>query len=317
MQTRFILILLLYGLIGQNAFAETMSLPELAPQSRLKNNAASKTLSVNISKPAKQLFGAMKKAAPLQARAIGFYSRGCLAGAKALPIDGPYWQAMRLSRNRNWGHPILIRYLERLANEAGRSGDWPGLLVGDLAQPRGGPMLSGHASHQIGLDADIWLTPMPKQRLSREEREKLSAISMLKKSKLTVDTKKWSTKHFRLIRRAASYPEVARIFVHPGIKRALCRDEKSKRRAWLRKVRPWYGHHYHFHIRLSCPKGMKGCRNQPLPPKGDGCGKELDWWFTSTPWTPKKPKKTDKKVKPRHVMLSDLPNACQRVLSAQ
>ena len=64
---------------------------------------------------------------------------------------------MRLSRNRNWGHPKLVEFLERLSAKGAKVG-WPGLLVGDMAQPRGGPMLTGHASHQVGLDADIWLT---------------------------------------------------------------------------------------------------------------------------------------------------------------
>ncbi|MDP1906759.1 MAG: penicillin-insensitive murein endopeptidase, partial [Hyphomicrobium sp.] len=68
-------------------------------------------------KPAKELFGKMKEGAPMVARSFGFYSKGCLAGAVALPIDGPTWQAMRLSRNRNWGHPELIAMLERLANK--------------------------------------------------------------------------------------------------------------------------------------------------------------------------------------------------------
>src|SRR6266567_3115155 len=119
--------------------------------------------------PAKELFGRKTAPAPLQARTIGFYSKGCLAGAVALPINGPTWQVMRLSRNRNWGHPNLVQFLERLAAQAPKTG-WHGLLVGDISQPRGGPMLTGHASHQVGLDADIWLTPMPDRQLSREER---------------------------------------------------------------------------------------------------------------------------------------------------
>ena len=129
--------------------------------------------------PAKELFGAAKTPAPMAARAIGFYAKGCLAGAAALPIDGPAWQAMRLSRNRNWGHPELVALVEKLAVEAKAHDGWPGLLVGDLSQPRGGPMLTGHASHQVGLDADIWLTPMPDRRLTEKEREDLSATSML------------------------------------------------------------------------------------------------------------------------------------------
>src|SRR3954471_16148322 len=120
--------------------------------------------------PARELFGRETDAAPLAARAIGSHARGCVAGALALPIDGETWQVMRLSRNRNWGHPQLIAFLEQLAKRVPQINGWPGLLVGDIAQPRGGPMLTGHASHQIGLDADVWLTPMPDRRLSRAER---------------------------------------------------------------------------------------------------------------------------------------------------
>ena len=83
----------------------------------------------------------------------------------AIATDGPTWQAMRLSRNRRWGHPTMIKLIEKLSRDAVADG-WPGLLIGDISQPRGGPMLTGHASHQIGLDADIWLTPMPDRRLT-------------------------------------------------------------------------------------------------------------------------------------------------------
>src|SRR5436305_807672 len=105
----------------------------------------------NPSTPAKELFGRQIAPAPLAARTIGFYSRGCLAGGQALPVNGPAWQVMRLSRNRNWGHPALLAFLERFAREVPKVSHWPGILVGDLSQPRGGPMLTGHASHQIGL----------------------------------------------------------------------------------------------------------------------------------------------------------------------
>ena len=267
---------------------------------------------------AKQLFGKKVSPANLQARAIGSYAKGCLAGGRALAIDGPAWQAMRLSRNRNWGHPNLIAFVEKLAIDAQAYDGWNGLLVGDLAQPRGGPMLTGHASHQIGLDADIWLRPMPARRFTKDEREKVSAISMLKSGTRTVDSKKFTDAHFRLIKRAASTPGVARIFVHPGIKKALC-DMAGNDRAWLRQVRPWYGHHYHFHVRMSCPRGNSGCKNQAPPPAGDGCGKELAWWLSPEPWTPKKPKKGDPKPKPRkkrQITLADLPQACSAVLDA-
>ncbi|MEM6384256.1 MAG: penicillin-insensitive murein endopeptidase [Pseudomonadota bacterium] len=260
---------------------------------------------------ARQLFGGAPTPAPLETRSIGSYARGCLAGAVPLAVDGPAWQAMRLSRNRNWGHPALIDYLQALAN-AGRAHDgWNGLLVGDLSQPRGGPMLTGHRSHQIGLDADIWLTPMPERTLTRQEREDISAISMLRDGTRTIDPSRWSDAHARIIRRAALDDRVARIFVHPAIKSQLC-DWASGDRTWLRRIRPWYGHHYHFHIRLSCPPGMAGCENQDPPPAGDGCGDELAWWLGPEPWAP-----SDTPARPRReTTLADLPAACSRVIIA-
>lgn len=266
---------------------------------------------------AKILFGAQKQPAPLAARAIGTYARGCLAGAQMLPVNGPAWQAMRLSRNRNWGHPRLVAYVERLAKDAKRLDGWPGLLVGDMAQPMGGPMLTGHASHQIGLDADIWLTPMPPRELTREERENISATSMLAPdNKLAINKKAWTPGHVTLLKRAASYPEVARIFVHPVIKKALC-DAAGKDRGWLGKIRPWWGHHYHFHVRLTCPASSPGCVNQPPLTGDDGCGKELDKWFKllSRPEPKPDPSKPQKPAKPKPPLtLADLPADCRQLL---
>ncbi|MEM6666444.1 MAG: penicillin-insensitive murein endopeptidase [Pseudomonadota bacterium] len=268
------------------------------------------------STPAKQLFGKQKAPADLRARAIGSYARGCLAGGMPLAIDGEHWQAMRLSRNRNWGHPALVAYLERFARDVATSGEWPGLLVGDMAQPRGGPMLTGHRSHQIGLDADIWLTPMPDRRLTYNERENTSAISVLKSGTRTINSAIWTEGHAKLIRRAARYDEVARIFVHPAIKAQLCQWERADAdRSWLRTVRPWYGHHYHFHVRLSCPEGSVGCKNQDPPPPGDGCGTELAWWLGPEPWAPPKPGAKPAKPRPQ-LTLDRLPNDCRTVLNA-
>ena len=241
--------------------------------------------------PAKELFGAAKSPAPMEARAIGFYAKGCLAGAAALPTDGEAWQAMRLSRNRNWGHPKLVALVEKLAREAKTHDGWSGLLVGDLSQPRGGPMLTGHASHQVGLDADIWLTPMPDRRLTNQEREDLSATTMLADDKVSVDPKIWTDAHARLIKRAASYSAVERIFVHPAIKKALCDGAaKDKDHGWLRKVRAYWGHHYHFHIRIGCPAGSGNCEAQPSLPADDGCGAELKNWLALVKPKPQKPK---------------------------
>jgi penicillin-insensitive murein DD-endopeptidase len=278
--------------------------------------------------PAKVLFGSARSAAPLEARAIGFYSRGCLAGAKPVAVDGPAWQVMRLSRNRNWGHPALTAWVERFAQDARSLEGWPGLLIGDMSQPRGGPMLTGHASHQIGLDADIWLTQMPDRQLTRQEREEMSATSMLpggNERSMAVDPKIWTQTHVKLIRRAANYPQVERILVHPGIKKALCDGASAlgPDRNWLAKVRPYWGHHYHMHVRMACPPDSPNCRPQAVPPGDDGCGKELADWarlINPPPRPPRPPGEVPPKVvpvKPKPPMTIDaLPGECRVVLEA-
>lgn len=260
---------------------------------------------------AKELFGRKRTPAPLAARSIGFYARGCLAGAKALPINGETWQVMRLSRNRNWAHPEMVDMLERLAAKVPKVAGWNGLLVGDMSQPRGGPMLTGHASHQVGLDADVWLTPMPNRELSRVEREEMSAVMMVRPDRLDVDPKVFTPGHVAVIRAAAEDPKVERIFVNAAIKKALCRTPGNSR-AWLSKVRPMYGHDYHFHIRISCPAGSNNCEAQAPVPGGDGCGKELDYWFSDAVLHPKPPKVPPKPRPP--LTLAQLPDACRQVV---
>jgi penicillin-insensitive murein DD-endopeptidase len=265
---------------------------------------------------AKTLFGAATQPAPLAARAIGSYAKGCLAGGTALPVDGPAWQAMRLSRNRNWGHPKLIDLVQKFANDAKTKDGWPGLLVGDLSQPRGGPMLTGHASHQIGLDADIWFTPMPDRRLTNAEREEMSAISMLRADDITLDDKAFTPQRVQLLKRAASYPDVERILVHPVIKKAICdatASQPAAERAWLGKVRPIWGHYYHFHIRIGCPAGSTTCKPQKDPTGDDGCGKEVADWLKLVS-RPRAPPPGGGPI--RQIELDQLPAECRAVLEA-
>jgi penicillin-insensitive murein endopeptidase len=258
--------------------------------------------------PAKELFGRKPTPATMEARSIGYYTHGCLAGGQALPINGKTWQVMRLSRNRNWGHPNLVKFLERFANKVPSIG-WPGLLVGDMAQPRGGPMLTGHWSHQVGLDADVWLTPMPDRELTRKEREEMMATNVVAENWMDVNPKVWSEKYVALYKLIANEPEVERVLANAAIKKALCRDAKGDR-SWLHKIRPVFGHNYHFHIRLSCPKDSPDCKAQPVPPSDEGCGKELDWWFS----------RQAKEIKPgvsKPILMSALPTACRQILLAQ
>ncbi|WP_348272857.1 penicillin-insensitive murein endopeptidase [Beijerinckia sp. 28-YEA-48] len=262
--------------------------------------------------PAKELFGRKPDPAPMAVRSIGFYSKGCLAGANALPIDGDAWQVMRLSRNRNWGHPALVAVLERISRQARQEGVWNGLLVGDMSQPRGGPMRTGHASHQIGLDADIWLTPMPNRTLNRSERENMSAVDMVRPDRLDIDPNVFSQRQVELVRIAAQQREVERIFVNAAIKKAMCRMATGNR-SWLAKVRPYYQHNYHFHVRITCPAGSEGCTPQDPPPSGDGCD-QLDYWFSDAVLHPK----PNPNWKPRPPLtMAQLPDACRAVLNAK
>ena len=260
--------------------------------------------------PAKQLFGAKSGPSDQTPAPFGTYNRGCLAGAEQLPETGPTWQAMRLSRNRNWGHPEAISFIRRLSLQATAVG-WKGLYIGDISQPRGGPMLSGHRSHQMGLDIDIWMRPPARLDLTRTERENISSISVRSADQRSVNGN-WTFAHHRVLRAAARDPAVARIFVTAPVKLQMCADERGNR-AYLRKIRPWWGHHYHFHVRMNCPEGARGCQEQDPIPRGDGC-EEAIWWVTDA-LEPQKPDPNAPKPKPRRELtLADLPQQCSAVL---
>ena len=265
------------------------------------------------STPAKELFARKSTPFPGPPRSIGGDFNGCLAGAAALPITGPAWQVMRPSRNRSWGHPQLVRFIERFAANARKVG-WNGLLVGDMAQPRGGQMFSEHTSHQIGLDVDIWFAPMPDHEQSREEREFGPGTDVVAPDLRDVDPKLWTQRHAALIRTAAQDPVVVRILVNAAIKKALCREAGADRtgadRTWLYKVRPWYGHAEHFHVQLGCPADSADCK-PPAPIRAsDGCGNELDFWFKELTLHPPP-------SKPRPPLtLAGLPPACKQMVKA-
>ena len=161
---------------------------------------------------ANRLFGAKSNASAQRPAAIGTYAKGCGAGLAQLPESGPTWQAMRLSRNRNWGHPEMVDFLQ--------------------------------------------------------------------------DPRRSDTK-------------------------------------WLQKVRPLWGHHYHFHVRLKCPKGSSNCQTQrpsvaELSKGGNGCDDTLRWWVTDALKPQPKPKNPPpRKRGARQYTMQDLPGQCARVLSSR
>jgi penicillin-insensitive murein DD-endopeptidase len=225
-------------------------------------------------------WGEVEAPAPGPPRVIGSYGGGCIAGAVELPPEGPGYQAVDLERHRHFGHPQTIDYITTLGRRVAEAGLGT-LLIGDVAQPRGGPMSWGHISHQTGLDVDIWfrldVPPLPRHR-----REGLEQPGVVDPPTGAIDRTLWTEDHVRLLRLAADDPRVDRIFIGPAIKRDLCaRDGPG--RDWLRRLRPWPGHDDHMHVRLHCPPDAPECVPQPALPRGDGCGPELDVWLGPSP----------------------------------
>ncbi len=143
---------------------------------------------------------------------------------------------------RYFAHPAMKEYMRKLAAISKVK-----LMAGDIGLAKGGPFSSGHRSHQTGLDVDLYYPPADKRT--------------------------------ELLKTATGFNEVDRIFVNPLIKKQLCTDHKGE--SWLGKIRPWYGHDKHFHVRLKCPSDGPDCKKPDDYDdiKGDGCDETLEWWF--------------------------------------
>lgn len=250
----------------------------VAPRSALHYIAATACLWLAFSVQA-QTWSDVDGPAAGQSESIGRYTAGCVIGAAQLPADGPGYQAIRLERNRHYGHPELVSFIESLAEQTEAAG--VGLLpVGDMSQPQGGPMIDAHASHQAGLDVDVFFR-LDLPRLPQEEREDLDLPSLVDQEQGQLDPR-FGEGHFEMLRLAASDPNVARIFISPFIKQAMCEREWEDR-SFLRTLRPWFGHEDHMHVRLGCPADSAQCTGQAAPPPGEGCGAELAAWFERGP----------------------------------
>jgi penicillin-insensitive murein endopeptidase len=225
-------------------------------------------------------------------------------------LVGEGYQVMRVSRNRYYGHPELIRFVERLGQQAAYQGSR--LLIGDLGQPRGGPAPTGHRSHQSGLDVDVWFLQQPRNRvLSRVETEQIDMPSMVRMTEGTLNQTRWSPRYRDVLKQAALSPEVDRIFVNAIIKQALCNSEIDRR--WLNKVRPWWGHDAHFHVRLACPPDSGQCQPQKPFPPGDGCGPDVADWVRDIVQAARSPRPYRK---PEPPSADRLPAACNFVLES-
>jgi penicillin-insensitive murein DD-endopeptidase len=238
---------------------------------------------------------------------IGGVSNGCIGGADALPETGPGYVSIRRYRNRYYGHPDLMRFIGDMGRAQQARGDRL-IVIGDLSQPRGGRMPSSHRSHQNGLDVDIWFTLADSSAAARGLMDdKSDPQSMVQPGGRSVSAA-WGPGQRGLIESAARHPDVERIFVNAAIKQDLCRNSDSGDRDWLRKIRPWWGHDAHFHVRLRCPAGSPACESQAALAGDAGCGAELAWWFTDEALSPSK-SSGGAKPEPR------IPMGCQAVLS--
>jgi penicillin-insensitive murein endopeptidase len=246
--------------------------------------------------------------APGPAQSIGFYSAGCLQGAEALPFDGPGYEVIRISRDRYWGQPAMLQYIQDLTAKVRAAGQAP-LYIGDIGQPRGGPAPNGHASHQIGLDADIWFEREPGPHRPPADRENPRLRSLVRADDSGIDDTVFNQQHALLLRLAAQMPHVDRIFVNKFIKQRLC-EIVGGDRSWLNKLVVWAGHDEHFHVRLHCPPGNPKCQPQAAYYKDDGCGAPLEIWFTHPPVTLPPPGSKMPPYRPK------LPAACAAVLNA-
>ncbi len=226
----------------------------------------------------------MKSPTEAESESIGSYANGCLEGAQPLPLQNEGYQVVRSERGRYYAHPKTVGFIQDLGKLSAQQLNKQ-LLIADISLAKGGRFAHGHSSHQTGLDIDIWLRLLNK-KLTKQQLKKPYSISLVDKNSFTIRDKFWQDAHFELIKATAQDLRVSRIFVNSVIKEKLCALETADD-SWLRKVRPWWGHSAHMHVRLYCPKGDKNCIAQPEPKEGSGCGYEVESWRLK-PTSPKK-----------------------------
>ena len=239
--------------------------------------------------PAKELFGRRPTAGAARgARRSASTPKAASPARVALPINGQTWQVMRLSRNRNWGHPTLVEFLEQLGREGHQ---------GRLARAAG----RRHVAAARRPDADRPCQPSgrPRRRHLADADARPRADAARARGNVghhggrprTARTSIRRSGRRRMPRSSRRRPRTRRSSASSSMRR-------SRRRSAARPapIAPgcarcgrYWGHDYHFHIRMRCPADSPDCKPQEPVPAGDGCGKELDWWFTDAVLHPKPP----------------------------
>ena len=253
----------------------------------------------------KFLFALSLLAGVSHAASYGPYSRGCFTNGDSLPESGPGFFSIQRQRDTFHGHPDTVNFVKSLGQKAEQ--EKLGVVrVGNIAQKNGGPLYEHSVSHQSGLDVDIGYV------FSKKKSGEV-LVDVLKKDR-SINTKLFTKESERLIQLTAQDKKVQRILVNPIIKKKMCETYPDQK--WLRKLRPWWKHTDHMHVRLHCPKDSPECVKQSPVPAGTGCsGDQFEWWFSQeaedmrTGKIKKGSGSSSKKKKPK-----PYPAKCQEVL---
>jgi penicillin-insensitive murein endopeptidase len=203
-------------------------------------------------------------------QAIGFYSNGRLHAASSLAMDGPGYMHFNVERNRHYGTAGLITLLESAAAEIReKRPEGERLQIGDIAAEHGG-VVSGHVSHQNGLDADLIYFRL-------DHLEAWASGDHFVTPKGTLSDNFDTERNFELIHILVASGRVNRIFMDPVIKKGFCSYAAAhgginSAADTLRRMSPYPNHQDHMHVRLTCPPTSPQCQAQtPEVPAGDGC----------------------------------------------
>jgi len=211
-------------------------------------------------------------------QAVGSYSNGKLINANRLESDGPGFLKIFLPRDRGYGTSDWLEIMGYVTAEmAQRYPTGERLQIGDVSAQPGGP-ISGHASHQVGLDGD---TSYYNHSLREQNPQNVNGfeVNYVVNGALTADFD--LERNFAIARLLAGTGRLNRIFVNAVVKKALCAyaaglpdvadGPMASVTDTLRRLRPWNGHDDHMHVRVSCPTASPRCVPQEEPPVGNGC----------------------------------------------
>jgi len=206
-------------------------------------------------------------------QAIGFYSKGELKFADKMASESTHHIKLFLPRNRGFGTLMLIN----IAMEASSilNANFPAgerVQFGDMSNKDGG-FLSGHNSHQNGLDVDVSYMRMDYREQDQFDIDGFDENFVIKN---ILSPNFDMERNLFIFKSLVSTNKVNRIFVDQVIKNAICEHvikigQRELYRETLRRLRHWPNHLNHFHLRLVCPSDSSKCEEQTPPPDGDGC----------------------------------------------